>query len=516
MSVSLPSPARLPANSPAEDAAWALLCAKVAEIEHIDGVLGLLEWDQQTMMPAGGAAARGAQVSLLHGIQHRMTIDAALGDAVAQLADSADVTRRAAARVIGRRHHRAVQVPEALVTALSEARSAGFSAWMTARGERSFAPFADTLDRIISLSRELAACHGPAAHPYDNLLAEFDPGSSVSTLAPMFARLADGLSGLVEAAAERGPPAALDLTIPEAVLDRVNRRVLESLGFRMQDGRLDPAEHPFTVGMHPGDVRLTTHNYATDVLGTLGGTIHEAGHGMYEQGMPVGLRGTGLCAAAGVGLHESQSRFWENHIGRSAPFFAWLAPMLKEEGGIDVQPWQLYGAANRVQPSLVRVKADEATYNLHIIARFELETAMIAGDVSTAELPDAWDAAYQRLLGVSASNPVDGVLQDVHWSSGYLGYFPSYTIGNLYAASFEAAMVQDLPGLWEDVRRGEFAPVLAWLREKVHQRGALVDAPEVFADAVGPRDPVADLVRHLYRRHGNLLELDLPAEWAET
>ncbi len=306
----------------------------------------------------------------------------------------------------------------------------------------------------------------------------------------------------------------LDLHVPHATLDQLNRSVVAALGFRMDDGRLDASQHPFTVGMHPGDVRLTTHSYETDLLGTLSGTIHETGHGLYEQGMPADLRGTGLCAAAGVGLHESQSRFWENHIGASAPFFAWLAPQLAAALGQGPKPWELYAAANRVQPSLIRVKADEATYNLHIIARYELEKQLIEGSLAVDELEEAWDAAYERLLGVRPTSPVEGVLQDVHWSSGYLGYFPSYTIGNLYAASFEAALVDAIPGMWEQVRDGDFGAILGWLRTHVHARGARVDAPQVFAEAVGDRDPVADLVRHLYRRHGNLLGLSLPEAWA--
>lgn len=495
--------------------AWDAFRARATELEHLRGIMGLLEWDQQVMMPPGGAQARGAQAGLVARLYHESLVDPAFGDTIGAVAESDDPVQQAAARVVGREHRRAARVPSRLVTALSEARSAGFSGWMKAREEGSFAPFAEPLRRILGLACEQAACHGPADHPYDNLLEEFDPGTTVAGLRPMFDRLAGGLSGLVEAAAARPAPAPLDLTVPAAALDRINRRVVAALGFRMDDGRLDASEHPFTVGMHPGDVRLTTHSYETDLLGTLGGTIHETGHGLYEQGMPTELRGTGLCTAAGVGLHESQSRFWENHIGRSAPFFAWLAELLHEELGHSPKPWELYAAANRVQPSLVRVKADEATYNLHIIARFELEAALVDGSLPVEEVPEAWDAAYSRLLGVQADNPVEGVLQDVHWSSAYLGYFPSYTIGNLYAASFEAAMVQDLPQLWELVRAGDFAPILGWLREKVHQRGAMVDAPEVFADAVGERDPVADLVRHLYRRHGNLLELDLPAEWQD-
>jgi carboxypeptidase Taq len=275
------------------------------------------------------------------------------------------------------------------------------------------------------------------------------------------------------------------------------------MGFRFEDGRLDDAQHPFTCGLHPQDVRLTTHLYCDDLLGTLGGTIHEGGHGLYEQGLPTAWAGTGLRAAAGAGMHESQSRFWENVIGRSEAFFQWFAPILDDElGGGGPSAAALYAAANRVEPSFIRVHADETTYNVHILLRFELEVALFEGQLSVADLPEAWNAGMVRLLGIRPPDLNQGVLQDVHWSSGLFGYFPSYTLGNLYAASFRAALETELPSVWELVARGEFAPVLAWLREKVHVHGSRLDAPALFVAAVGDRDPVADLEAHLRQRIG--------------
>jgi carboxypeptidase Taq len=257
--------------------------------------------------------------------------------------------------------------------------------------------------------------------------------------------------------------------------------------------------------MGRNDVRLTTHLYEDDLLGGLTGTIHEAGHGMYEQGLPADLAGTSIAAAAGMGLHESQSRFWENVIGRSLPFFEWLVPLIKQHFPDDnLSPADWYGHANRVERSLIRIQADEATYNLHIIIRFELELALLSGELSVADLPDAWNAAYRDLLGVSPDSPNDGVLQDVHWSNGLFGYFPSYTIGNLYAASFRYQMQDDVPDMWTNVADGDFGPVLAWLRDKVHRHGHSLDAPDIFRAAVGDRDPVADLMAHLNERQAAL------------
>ena len=319
-------------------------------------------------------------------------------------------------------------------------------------------------------------------------------------------KIASELVPFVQAAAEREGPSGLEgVHVPAAALRLINDRVISALGFRTEDGRLDESQHPFTVGVGPHDVRLTTHIYEADLLATLGGTIHECGHGLYEQGIPDALLGTGLGEAAGVGLHESQSRFWENIIGRSEAFCRWLAPALREaHPDLDLTPDRLYGACNRVAPSLIRIKADEATYNLHILIRYQLETALLTGDLAVADAPAAWDEAYEKNLGVRPGDPTEGVLQDVHWASGYFAYFPSYTIGNLYAASFRARIEQDLPDMWDEVESGDFSAVLAWLREKVHTRGAEVDAPEIFRDAVGDRDPVADLMAHLRGRHGAL------------
>jgi carboxypeptidase Taq len=257
--------------------------------------------------------------------------------------------------------------------------------------------------------------------------------------------------------------------------------------------------------MGVGDVRLTTHLYADDLLGGLTGTVHEAGHGMYEQGLPSKHTGTSVASAAGMGLHESQSRFWENVIGRSEPFFEWLVPHITEQwpdNTLTAADW--FGHANRVERTFIRVQADEATYNLHIIIRFELELKLLSGEISVADLPEAWNAAYSDLMGIRPTHPNEGVLQDVHWSGGLFGYFPSYTIGNLYAASFRFQMETDIPDMWERVSRGDFGPILGWLRDNVHRHGHLLDAPEIFHNAVGDRDPVADLMAHLRGRQGAL------------
>ena len=489
----------------ATESAWNSLKNRISELEALGGVVQLLEWDQQTMMPAGGASQRGLQLATLTGLMHDKLADPAVGSWLDALASTSDPVCRAAVRNITRDHRRAVKVPTRLVAELAEASNAGFVDWMRAREENDFARFQAALERLIRLRQEEISHLGPADNPYDHLLDQYDPGSTTAQLEPMFARLREELSSFLDDLKGLDGPAAVSGTWDVGAQKAFSDRVISDIGFRLHDGRLDASEHPFTVGMGTGDVRLTTHLYETDLLGGLTGTIHEAGHGMYEQGLPADLAGTGVANAAGMGLHESQSRFWENVIGRSLHFFRWLVPHIHQQfpgDRLTAEDW--FGHANRVERSFIRVQADEATYNLHIIIRFELELALLSGRIRVADLPEAWNQAYTDLLGITPPTANEGVLQDVHWSNGLFGYFPSYTIGNLYAASFRFKMEQDVPGMWSGVESGDFEPILGWLRDRIHRHGHLLDAPEIFRRAVGDRDPVQDLMTHLRGRQGEL------------
>ena len=340
------------------------------------------------------------------------------------------------------------------------------------------------------------------ADAYDVLLAPFDPGSTVAVLDPMFERLSAELQEFLSAIEGIEGPAPLQGTWDVAAQDGMHKHIAASLGFDFDRGRLDDSEHPFTVGIAPGDVRITTHIYPDGLLRGLSGTIHELGHGLYEQGLPAELHGLPCGGAASFGLHESQSRFWENFIGRSRAFCGWLSSRVTDHLNDDIDPDALYGAANRVQPSLIRIFADEATYNLHIVVRYQLERALFAGDINVSELPGAWSDTYEKVLGVRPKNDAEGVLQDVHWAGSMFAYFPSYTLGNLYAASLGAQLQEELPDLWERVAVGDFAPILGWLREHVHARAHLADAPDILRAKLGQRDHVEDLVAYLWGRHG--------------
>jgi carboxypeptidase Taq len=287
--------------------------------------------------------------------------------------------------------------------------------------------------------------------------------------------------------------------------------VAEALGYDFRGGRLDPAEHPFTSGHGPGDVRITTKIDPHDLLSGLGGTIHETGHALYEQGLPHEWAGTTASRPASFGLHESQSRFWENTIGRSRAFCEWLAARVAHcLPGVSVSGEALYRASNRVERGLIRTKADEVTYNLHIIIRFELELALFERTLTIADLPDAWNERYRSYLGVTPPDDAHGVLQDVHWSGASFGYFPSYTLGNLYSASLGAALEAEQPDVWQQVERGNFVPVLRFLRERVHSKGHLAEAPQIVREAAGERDHVDDLLAHLWNRHGRLYGVTRP------
>lgn len=498
--------------SPAD--AWADLTTRCAEIAHLRSTAALLMWDQQVCLPDGGHAARGEQSALLARLVHERLVDDALSDDLAALAEAPDVHPDAAAvvRVLGRDVARARRVPSSLVSEMAQAESAGFGAWAKAKADDDFASFAPALSRIFDLKRAEAQAIDPDRPAYDVLLEAFDPGTTLEALLPMFDRLAAGLAPLIEGAADLPDPPAIDVHVPVATQRALHREVLEVMGFDFTVGRLDDSEHPFTDGVAFGDTRLTTHLYEGDVLSGLGGTLHEGGHGLYEQGLPKDVvPGTGLDQAAGLGLHESQSRFWENHIGRSQAFCRWLAGRMAEHLEVVVDPDMLYAASNPIQPSAIRVAADEATYNLHIIARVRLETAMLSGDLAIADLPGAWREQMRELLGLEVSTDREGCLQDVHWGSGAVGYFPSYTLGNLAAARMERAMLVDLPDLWDQVAAGELGSALAWLRDRVHRHGHRMEAPAIVAAATGERDGVADLLDHLWARHGALYGLTRPA-----
>lgn len=472
----------------------------LTELELIESVIGTLGWDEQTYLPKAGAELRGAQTALLSRLAHERQTDPRIEGWLATL-DLGDPIQAACARNLGRSFRRERRVSGELVERLAKIRSEGFAAWIEAKKTGDFAAFRPTLEQLVAISIERARAIDPARHPYEVLLEQYDPGTQIEDLRAMFARLREGLLPLLAAIASRPVPPRLQVPLSVDAQWTFNQKLSGALGYDFDAGRMDPAEHPFSTGHGKGDVRITTHLYETDFLGGLGSTIHETGHAMYEQGLPHEHAGTTVREAASYGLHESQSRFWENAVGRSRAFARFLLPRVKESfPALGLDEAQLFSSLNRVERGLIRVSADEVTYNLHIIVRFELELALFEGTLAAKDVPGAWDEKMQTYLGITPPNDGLGCLQDVHWSAGLFGYFPSYTLGNLYAASLGKVMRASIGDFDGHIERGDFAPILSWLRQHVHQVGHLYEAPEIVRLAVGEQDHVANLLAYLWER----------------
>jgi carboxypeptidase Taq len=492
-----------------DDSREALL-GRMRELKDLSGIIGLATWDQETHLPTKAEEARAEQLSTLQGLYHQRLTAPEVGEwlgAFAQGAQSDD--ERAMARVLARERDRAVRVPVELVRALAEAQGAALTAWRSAREARSFQPFAPALDRLLALRREQADAIGYPGERYDALLDGFEPGMRTARLMPVLHALRDQLLPLVQAL--EGWPASADVLagvrFSAEAQWRFTVELLGRLGFDLEAGRQDRSAHPFTGGTHPTDVRLTTRIVEDNLSAAVFGTIHECGHGLYEQGFRKADHRTPLAAAPSMGLHESQSRLWENLVGRSLPFWRAFYPRLQtyfptQLGGVAVE--EFHAALNRVAPSAIRVEADEVTYNLHIVLRTELELELLRGNLPVAELPGAWNAATRSLLGLEPADDVKGVLQDIHWAWGELGYFPTYALGNLYAASLLAAAERALPGLWEAIGDGDVAPLRTWLRSEVHAQGSRLDAEDLVHHVTGKGLTDADFIAYLRGKYGGL------------
>jgi carboxypeptidase Taq len=481
------------------------LLPHMQEIADLDAVLGLLSWDEETHAPPGARGARGLQTATVEGLKHQRLTRGELGDMLeAALADPGlSATQRTMLTRFRRTRDLATRVPERLVKALAEARSVSIEAWGQARTTNDFALFEPHLARVVALTRERAQALGsPTDELYDALLDEYEPGATAATLRPVFAELRGALVPLVQAIAEAPRPdtAFLAQRFDEGAQWQFTLQLLTDLGFDMKHGRQDRSAHPFTGSVGQKDVRVTTRIDEQNPFNAIFSTIHECGHGLYEQGFDPEHHRTPLGVAPSMGIHESQSRLWENQVGRSRPFWQHYLPVLKARfpGVVDgVGLEAFYRAVNLVEPSFIRTEADEVTYNLHILLRFELEQALLRGDLPIAELPGAWRAQMKADLGVVPETDAEGCLQDIHWAWGAIGYFPTYTLGNLYAAQLMAAYEAAHPSVWADVAEGRFAPLLEWLRAKIHRRGFTAMAGEIVADAVGAPLQVAPLARYL-------------------
>lgn len=483
------------------------------ELRDLACVIGLATWDQETYLPRKGDAARASQLATLQGLYHERLVDPHLSDWLATPETRTD-DEVAMVRVLKKERDRAARIPGDLVKALAEAQSKGLSAWREARDQKDFQLFRPALERLVALRREQADAWGHQGERYDALLEGYEPGMRVTRLLPVLGDLAKRLRPMV--AAIEAAPKPKDVFAGKAfdtekqwafTLD-----LLEAMGFDLDAGRQDRSTHPFTSGAHPHDVRLTTRLFADNPLSAIFSTIHEGGHGLYEQGFPMELARTTLAQAPSMGLHESQSRLWENLVGRSAPFWTHFYPRLKArfpEQLNDVALPDFLRAVNRVERSFIRVEADEVTYNLHIVLRTELELALIRGQLEVRDLEGAWNEKTKALLGLEVKAPNQGVLQDIHWAWGEFGYFPTYTLGNLYAASLWKKANQDIAGLEADLARGDLSPLKNWLRHHVHTQGYRHDAEVLIRSVTGQGLTDVDFVEALRAKYAALYGITL-------
>jgi carboxypeptidase Taq len=496
--------------------------ARLGEIDDLDRAVALLEWDQQTQMPSGGAVARGEQLATLRRLSHDLLSSddtLALLDRAMRETDGQDEDDRGRAlcRVTRREVDRARRVPSELVGELSTHLAASYDAWTRARPAGDFASMAPYLEKTVELSRRWADLFPGAAHPADPAIDESDPGMTVEQVRALFLELRTELVPLVETLSSRAQPdtSFLRLRYDQDAQLAFGRSVVTRLGYDFSRGRSDLTHHPFMTKIGEGDVRITTRVRETDLTDSLYSTIHECGHALYEQSIDDSFARTPLHTGTSSGVHESQSRLWENVVGRSREFWQGMLPEARaffpEQLG-DVSVDEMHRAVNRVERSLIRVDADEVTYNLHVMIRFDLALSLLEGTLSVRDLPDAWNARYEADLGVSAPTPTDGVLQDVHWYVERVGgLFQGYTIGNVLSAQFYDAACRADRSIPEASNNGDFTPLLAWLVENVYRHGRVYDPNDLVRKATGSDIRIEPFVKYLKRKYGELYSVSLEA-----
>jgi carboxypeptidase Taq len=489
----------------------------LAEYIDLNHAVGLLSWDQQAYMPPGGTEDRGNQIATLSHLAHQAITSADLGRLLDDLLPEAaqmdpDSDEAALIRVADRFYRKETRIPTDWVSRFSKASTLAFDAWAKAKRESNFATFRPFLEEVIRLRQEYASFFAPYGHIYDPFLDDFEPGLKTSEVQAIFAVLRSEQVELIKAISQGPQPDATFLSQPfsEAAQRDFGIEITRKLGYDWTRGRLDVTSHPFTSSFGQGDVRITTRFDPNYLPGALFGIIHETGHALYDQGHAPAYRHTLLSNGASMAVHESQSRMYENLVGRSRAFWKFFYPRLQtyfpgQLGSVSLETF--YRAINKVIPSLIRVEADEATYNLHIMLRMELEIGLMEGSLAVKDLPQAWNSHMQDSLGLIPTDDARGVLQDVHWSYGYIGYFPTYALGNLVSAQLWEKILEEIPDLPQQFEMGEFGALLAWLRKNVHQYGAKYQ-PQVLTERVtGSKIDPTPYLRYLKSKYGELYGL---------
>jgi carboxypeptidase Taq len=487
----------------------------MAEVADLNAAAAVLNWDQQVNMPPGGAEARGNQVATLGTLSHQMFTSDEVGKLLDELhsegaALSAD--DEAMVRVAKRDYDKATRVPSSFVSEIAVVSTQAHEAWVEARRKSDFSIFRPHLEKVVELTHKYVSFFPPADHPYDILLDDYEPGMKTADVKAIFDSLRPRQVELIKQItdAKQVKDSFLHKKYDEKKLLGFGVDVVTRFGYDWKRGRQDKAAHPFETSFSVDDVRITTRFEADHPIAMLFSTMHESGHGMYEQGINRGFERTPLQHGVSLGVHESQSRMWENLVGRSLPFWRYFFPRLKtlfpsQLGNVDLKTF--YKAINKVEPSLIRVNADEATYNLHIMLRLEIEIGMVEGRMAVKDLPHIWNAKMKEYLGILPPNDALGVLQDIHWSGGMLGYFSTYALGNLISAQLWEKINKDVPDLDEQFRKGKFDALLGWLHTNIHQHGRKYDPQDLIQKVTGSKITPEPYVRYLTKKYSEIYGL---------
>jgi carboxypeptidase Taq len=500
-----------------ENNAYEDLVEKLEEISRLGGIMSTIHWDQEVIMPSGAAESRAKQISALAGVIHERATDARLGECLGKLHSEGpsvfDSKEWCNIREAKRDYDMETKVPKRLVQEMAELGSRGHAVWADARKDNKFSDFAPVLKRFMELKKQWAKCVFPDLAPYDANIDNFERGTTMAEITPIFERLKSELIPLIKSVQDKPQPdiSFLQGTFPVDKQEALGKQISTELGFSFDQGRMDVSIHPFCGGGHPTDVRITTRYKDSDFVESLYAVIHETGHGLYEQGRMAEGRDLPVSKTLTMGIHESQSLFWERMIAQSKPFCSryldtFRATFPENLNGVSADA--MYEAINTCKPSFIRVEADELTYPLHVILRFEIEKGLFDGSMAVDDLPQIWNEKMVNYLGVKPPTDTLGVLQDVHWSGGAFGYFPSYTLGAMYACQFYRTLVREVPDTEKHIESGDFSPIKNWLNEKIHRQGRLYSPQELVQRVTGePLNP-DHFIDYLKTKYNAVYQLD--------
>jgi carboxypeptidase Taq len=484
------------------------------ELSILSSCEAVLGWDERTYMPRGGADSRSRQVALLSGMIHERFTSPHIGDLIStvegsDLVKDAGTQEAAAIREMRREYDKAVKLPKELVEDLARVTSLAQGVWAEARQKSDFSMFLPKLKEVIDLKHRQADAYGYDTEPYDALIDDYEPYATVKTISEVFAKLREDLVPLVKDIVDSGKRPDMSIIendYPPDLQRKFGEEASAAIGFDYTNGRLDVTTHPFCTGIAPGDCRITTRYNPKHLGQALFGTLHESGHGIYEQGLPTEHYGTPLGESVSLGIHESQSRMWENLVGRSKPFWEHFYPKAQATfsslKGVAFDDF--YFAVNNVEPSFIRVEADEVTYNLHILLRFEIERDLFGGKIKAEDLPRVWNEKFVEYFGLTPENDAIGCMQDIHWSAGLFGYFATYALGNLYASQFFAKAMEEMPNLEKDFTKGDFSNLKSWLRKNIHSHGKRYRASELVQRITGKPLDHQPMMAYLKSKFGEL------------